>query len=39
VMPGAVRGLRRALESMPEDMAVYKGIDSACKTILQLLED
>ena len=32
-------GLRRALESMPEEMAVYKGIASARKTILRLMVD
>ena len=35
----AANGLRRALESMPEEMAVYKGIASARKTILGLLAD
>lgn len=33
----AASGLRRALESMPEEMAAYKGIASARKTILGLL--
>ena len=35
----AANGLRRALESMPDEMAAYKGIASARKTILGLLAD
>jgi hypothetical protein len=35
----AAGGLRRALESMPEEMAVYKGIATARKRILRLLAD
>ncbi len=37
--PGAARGLRRALESMPEEMAVYKGIAPARSSIIRLLAD
>ena len=33
----SVTPARRALESMPEDMAVYKGITSVCKTIFAIV--
>lgn len=37
--PAAVTGLRRALETMPEDMAVYKGIAPARASLIRMLSD
>ena len=37
--PAAANGLRRALETMPEDMAVYKGIAPARESLIRMLSN